>query len=1171
MQTYLNRGGMFILTMAALSILAIFDSGCAAQEKPVSGELTWPAATKQNHPWTRWWWMGSAVDEESLTHLLSQYQQAGIGGVEICPIYGVKGYEETFTDFLSPEWMKRLGHTLREGKRLDIGVDLTVGTGWPFGGPMVKKENASSSVILKRYELKDGKLTEPLPKEPLHYLLAVSAEGKRIDLSDKVQEGKLVWTAPAGTWTLYAVAVKRPVQKVKRAAPGGEGYVLDPYSVKAMGDYLNVFDKAFDDYQGPMPRAYFHDSFEYYGATWTPDFFAAFQSRRGYDLRDHIEALFGDGPEDTVARVMCDYHEMINDLHMDYIWRWTDWCHSKGGLSRNQAHGAPGNLVDLYGAVDIPETEIFRVVNEEQIPMLKFSSSAAHLNGRTLASSESFTWLREHFQTSPANLKEATDFLFLTGVNHIFFHGIPYSPKEAAWPGWQFYASVNFGPAGGLWHDLPAYNAYVTRCQSILQSGQADNDILLYLPIYDYWQKKEKLHMTFTVHNQDQWLYPSAFYRAAMTLWKKGYTYDAVSDKFLSRASCQDGKIVINRVKYDVIVVPHCNLIPPETMAILLQLTREGATVLFQDWLPGDVPGLADLEKRRASLNKLKKEVLPNFEAIKSGRDQLPAAHLEVTLGKGKLMVADLESMLKDVSVARESAMDSGIRFERRRNAEGFDYFFVNCSPKAFDGWMTLGKPAQSAVLMDPLFENRTGWAAIRKVDERTQVYLQLEREQSLILRTLTKKKGNGPAWEYSQASGTPIRIEGSWDVKFVDGGPVLPEGYQTTQLASWTGRDDEEAKRFFGTARYTITFDAPNEKADDWILNLGRVCQSARVTLNGVSLGPLWSEPFQLHVGKALSSGKNTLSIEVTNLAANRIRDMDQRKVNWKYFYDINVVNVNYKPFDASDWPLFDSGLLGPVTLQSLKDVDLNSQTDTVADKRHTVFVIGDSTVHNSGAGIQGWGDVIEQYFDPFKATVRNYARAGRSSRTFQTEGLWNRVLDELKPGDFVLMQFGHNDGGSLNTGRARGSLKGIGDEIEEVVIEATEQKELVRTYGWYMRKYINDTKAKGAVPIVVSPVPRDKWENGEVVRTEGDYVTWAAQVAKEQDVNFIDLNELIVAEYEKLGPKKVNSLYFLNDHTHTTPAGAKLNAEILAQALQSLKDCPLSRYKIESHANQD
>ena len=280
---------------------------------------------------------------------------------------------------------------------------------------------------------------------------------------------------PAGQWTIYEVSIITPIQKVKRAAPGGEGNVLDPYSVKALDEYLSDFDEGLEGFEGKMPRCYFHDSFEYYDATWTGDFFSKFESLRGYDLRARLEALFGDGPDEIVARVKSDYRETISNLHTAYIQRWTQWCHRYGSLSRNQAHGAPANLIDLYAAADIPETEIYGSVDERQgIPMLKFASSAAHLNGKTLTSSESFTWLKEHFQASLADVKSATDLLFLGGVNHIFFHGIPYSPNEAPWPGWQFYASVNFGPQGGLWRDIPAYNAYVTRCQSILQSGKPD-------------------------------------------------------------------------------------------------------------------------------------------------------------------------------------------------------------------------------------------------------------------------------------------------------------------------------------------------------------------------------------------------------------------------------------------------------------------------------------------------------------------------------------------------------------------------------------------------------------------------------------------------------------------------------------------------------------------------
>ncbi len=915
-----QKNKLFALLMLLLTCLTI--PACAAPHP-----TDWPKADTQSRPWSRWWWMGSAVDEESLTASLSQYAQAGIGGVEICPIYGVKGYEEHFVDFLSPRWVSLLEHTMTESDRLGIGVDCTAGTGWPFGGPMVTKDIASSGVVLKRYEFIDGKLDGALPtdKEKLQCLVAVSSDGRRIDITDKIKNDQLFWIPPQGTWTLYAAAVKDGVQKVKRPAPGGEGYVLDPYSVSAIDTYLGAFDKAFEKYNAPMPRSFFHDSFEYYGANWTTDFFDQFKARRGYDLREHIEALFGDGPEDIVARVMCDYHATINDLHEDYLKRWNHWCRAKGSLSRNQAHGAPGNLIDLYAASDIPETEIFRRTDEAQIPMMKLSSSSAHLKGSTLASAESFTWLKEHYQASLADLKNATDFLFLTGVNHIFFHGIPYSPQQAPWPGWQFYASVNFGPGGGVWHGLPDYNAYVTRCQSILQSGAADNDILLYMPIYDFWQKKDKLHMTFTLHNQHEWLYPSAFYHAAMTLWEKGYTYDAVTDQFLAQTSYQDGDIVINGVHYNQIIIPCCDAMPVATMQKLIELTEKGATILFQDKIPVDVPGFGNLDKRKADLLKLIEKIAPpqDTQPLKLAPGQRQPAFLKAKLGKGAIISADLETLLKQVNIPRESAMDAGIRFERRRSEHGYDYFLVNRSSNAFDGWMILGKPAQSAVLMDPLLDNRTGWAALRQHNNAAQVYLQLQPGQSVILRTMTDQKApKGPQWQYTQTAGSPATIEGIFSVEFIDGIPKRPQNYKTKTLTSWTDRDDKEAKRFFGTARYTITFDVPNQKADGWILDLGRVCQSARIKLNGEYMGGLWSEPFRLPITQTLKAKGNMLEIEVTNLAANLIRDLDQRNVNWKYFYDINVVNIDYKPFDASGWPLFDSGLLGPIQLDPQKKV---------------------------------------------------------------------------------------------------------------------------------------------------------------------------------------------------------------------------------------------------------
>ena len=226
------------------------------------------------------------------------------------------------------------------------------------------------------------------------------------------------------------------------------------------------------------------------------------------------------------------------------------------------------------------------------------------------------------------------------------------------------------------------------------------------------------------------------------------------------------------------------------------------------------------------------------------------------------------------------------------------------------------------------------------------------------------------------------------------------------------------------------------------------------------------------------------------------------------------------------------------------------------------TLFLVGDSTVKVGTKGQRGWGEELGAFFDLKKLNVVNRAIGGRSSRTFQTEGRWDQVLAELKPGDFVLIQFGHNDGGSVAQGdRPRASLKGIGDETQEVTVEMTGKQEVVHTFGWYMRKYVTDAKAKGATPIVCSLVPRKIWKDGKVVRASGDYGAWAAEAARVAGGGFVNLNEIIARRYEELGPAKVEPL-FSDAHTHTTPAGAELNASCVVAGLKGLKDCPLVRY---------
>ena len=229
----------------------------------------------------------------------------------------------------------------------------------------------------------------------------------------------------------------------------------------------------------------------------------------------------------------------------------------------------------------------------------------------------------------------------------------------------------------------------------------------------------------------------------------------------------------------------------------------------------------------------------------------------------------------------------------------------------------------------------------------------------------------------------------------------------------------------------------------------------------------------------------------------------------------------------------------------------------------RPTLFLIGDSTVNNGTRGQMGWGTPLPAQFDTNRLAIVNRARGGRSSRTFLTEGLWAQVAAELRPGDFVLMQFGHNDGGPLTDGRARASLKGTGEQSQVVTNQASGKVETVHTYGWYLRQYVTEARAKGARPIVVSPVPRNMWKEGKVLRASNDYGKWAAEVARAEGVPFLELNELVAQRYEAAGAEQVQARYFgPTDHTHTTAAGAELNAACVAAGVRAMQDCALRRF---------
>jgi len=234
-------------------------------------------------------------------------------------------------------------------------------------------------------------------------------------------------------------------------------------------------------------------------------------------------------------------------------------------------------------------------------------------------------------------------------------------------------------------------------------------------------------------------------------------------------------------------------------------------------------------------------------------------------------------------------------------------------------------------------------------------------------------------------------------------------------------------------------------------------------------------------------------------------------------------------------------------------------SLTTFLQPDRPTLYIIGDSTVRNTNRPQCGWGEVIGELFDTTRIAISNQAMAGRSTRTFVREGRWDRVLATIRPGDFLLLQFGHNEGSVPDTTRAgyRGVLKGTGEETKDLTWpDGT--PETVHTYGWYLHKFVTEARAKGAIPIIASMIPRNEFRDGKVLRASNDYGKWASEVAGQTGAFFVDLNAITADKYDQVGPEKVKT-FFPGDHTHTNIEGARINA---ASVAEGLKGSPLAAY---------
>ena len=883
--------------------ISLIVSTAASAQAPA-----WQEITTQTKPAARWWWLGSAVDETNLTYLMDEYSKKGIGTLEITPIYGVQSRymsdKPANITYLSTAWMNTLRKVENIGAEKGIQIDMNMGTGWPFGGPSVTLNEAAGKLVYTQAYVTTTETAPtitydvtPAANSTLNCIMAYPqriAGADTLDVTAYADGNTLTWTPEQiGRWRIIAVFDGHTMQTVKRPAQGGEGYVLDHLDSAAVANYINVFETAFERQGTPYPTTFFNDSYEIFGADWSPRFFEEFEKRRGYKLQYHLQELLGLS-SDVGAQVRADYRETMADMYLDnFIKPWNDFAHRHGVLTRNQSHGSPSNLIDTYASVDIPEIEGygrttsllnikgmrrddgFYAANSSDFATLKLASSAAHVTGKQLTSSETFTWFTEHFRTSLSQMKPEMDLMFLAGVNRMFFHGTTYSPQSVSWPGYKFYASIDMSPTNSIWNDAGEFMDYVARCQSFLQWGSPDNDILLYFPCYYSWHQSGTTWLKLCAIDEFPNQY-RALDRTADSLDVYGYGSDYISDRMIANLRYEEGYLITEGgARYKAMQIPVKNYMPDSTLQRLDSLRTLGASI------------------------------------IETVRD---------------------EATFNAVCAPEPMRRQLGLRYIRRSNPTGHHYFISNLTPNDVAAYTRLTVDFQSAAIFNPVDDS------IRQalVNDDHEVYINLHSGESMILQTYNYDITSADLTVDTEAAdftSTDIPLNGAWTLTFDEallaGGSAFSGTYALDAPQTWETIDDNTAQ-LMGIGSYQTTVNLTAEQiaaAEKFEIRLGDVRESARVYINDEYVGCAWSLPFTLDCTAAVRAGLNTIRIDVTNLPANRIRKLDQNGTVWRIFDDINfsVISAGNDVGTTADsfaaWQLTPSGLASAVSLAALSN----------------------------------------------------------------------------------------------------------------------------------------------------------------------------------------------------------------------------------------------------------
>lgn len=537
----------------------------------------------------RWWWFGPAVEKPEIERELRLMKEGGIGGVEIQPVYPLE-LDDPQTGFrnlpyLSDDFIDAVRFAADKARELGLRVDITLGSGWPFGGPHTPVTLAAGRLRCDRVAVPEGASSIALPDlahgESMIAAFLARGDARQfspdgIERITNIERGRLRLPPNlAGPHVVLFFISSRTGQQVKRPAVGAEGFVLDHYSREAIQQHLrNVADRLMQAFGPHPPYAVFSDSLEVYGSDWTPDFLDEFQKRRGYDLRPVLPALVGViGPK--TADIRHDWGKTLTELAEErYLTPVREWARAHGTRFRSQTYGIPPVRLSSNALVDLPEGEGSQW---RGFSTSRWASSASHLYGRPVTSSETWTWLHSPaFRATPLDTKAEADLHFLQGINQLIGHGWPYSPPSAGEPGWRFYAAAVFNNHNPWWIVMPDIAKYLQRISYLLRQGKPANDVALYLPTDDAWAGFTAGGRVSINQSMEALLGPDLIAR----ILDAGYNFDYIDD----------GAIEAAGISYPVLVLPAIHRMPPETARRIEDYKRKGGIVV-------DAARIAELPK----------------------------------------------------------------------------------------------------------------------------------------------------------------------------------------------------------------------------------------------------------------------------------------------------------------------------------------------------------------------------------------------------------------------------------------------------------------------------------------------------------------------------------------------------------------------------------------------